>query len=357
MKSSFLFPDFFIPPGMVFGHRTQLLDAWQKMPEKIILPEIRSTGGQMDVEILDSPTHDLTVRRRTKNPIRLFRRTRTISIENRIIFDARYETDSNVSHYLLDTMPRILLAKELLSSHGIDEARLLVVLRERAHPVAKRFFGSLGIETFETEARIFGQIIKHGTVAGITTIDDHISHPDTPLHSLVRHTYERALKYRPNSTLQMGEKIFISRRKTRRIENQEEIEKILTKAGFKTVYFEDSDLSFCDQWSIISEAKQIVAIHGAGISPLVFNYLRNRDRDDQRTTKLAEIYGPGFFNGCFRALASALDTKWFGVRGQITPKVVESMDFQGGGHRQAIASFIVDTYSIERVLDEFSKAD
>jgi hypothetical protein len=64
--------------------------------------------------------------------------------------------------------------------------------------------------------------------------------------------------------------IFLDRRPRfgRRMSNSAEIERILRKHDFKTVYFED--LPYLEQIDLISQVRNIVAIHGAGLTNLLF---------------------------------------------------------------------------------------
>jgi capsular polysaccharide biosynthesis protein len=64
--------------------------------------------------------------------------------------------------------------------------------------------------------------------------------------------------------------IFLDRRPRfgRRISNSAEIERILRKNDFETVYCED--LSFPEQVDLMSQVRKIVAIHGAGLTNLLF---------------------------------------------------------------------------------------
>lgn len=79
--------------------------------------------------------------------------------------------------------------------------------------------------------------------------------------------------YKDEFKTNFGERIYISRSNpktdtARRVENEEELTKMLAKNGFKTVYMEE--FSFLDQISIMHFAKYIVAPHGAGITNVMF---------------------------------------------------------------------------------------
>jgi len=73
--------------------------------------------------------------------------------------------------------------------------------------------------------------------------------------------------------LDFGEKIYISRSDpkkstARKIANEVELEMLLAKYGFKTVYMEN--YNFLEQVSIASKAKIILSPHGAGITNAMF---------------------------------------------------------------------------------------
>lgn len=70
-----------------------------------------------------------------------------------------------------------------------------------------------------------------------------------------------------------GKNIYISRNNPEKsvprcVENEKELTQMLTKFGFKTVYMEN--FSFLEQLSIITNAKFILASHGAGITNFMF---------------------------------------------------------------------------------------
>lgn len=360
MKSSITFSDRIIPCGIVLGHRTHLLDAWLKIPEKIILPEVKTTGGRFDLEIINGSTNDLDYFRPNKNPLKILKRQHTTNISNQVIFDARYEVDSNISHYLLDTLTRILIAKDLMNKNGMQDTEIIVILKENPSQLAKNFFKTLNYQTIETESNIQGLIVQHKIHPSNSTIENIISYPDFGFFDTTKYAFENILQYRPSYNSQLGEKVFISRKNSRTIENEDEIEKILSEYGFKKVYFEDGKLSLAEQWAIVSEAKEIVAIHGAALSSLIFNHIKNFDtsKNDLPKTKLIEIFGPGFFVGYFRSMASTLGINWIGVRGKITPDVLRDMDFNergnAPGHAHQATFFTIDPFSIHRAIDTIS---
>jgi capsular polysaccharide biosynthesis protein len=80
-----------------------------------------------------------------------------------------------------------------------------------------------------------------------------------------------------------GERLFIGRKNTnkRTVLNYAEIEPVLAAAGFSTVYAED--FSIAEFAQVLNKARAIVAVHGAGLSNIVFC---------EPGTRLMELYGP-----------------------------------------------------------------
>lgn len=72
------------------------------------------------------------------------------------------------------------------------------------------------------------------------------------------------------SNLDLGERIYISRQKAekRKVLNHTELEQLLSKYQFKTLYAEDFSLE--EQISIFKNAKFVVSPHGAGLSNIIF---------------------------------------------------------------------------------------
>lgn len=70
--------------------------------------------------------------------------------------------------------------------------------------------------------------------------------------------------------INLGEKIYLSRKKAKRkkVINEDEVETIVEKHGFKVVYNED--YSFIEQISLYSHAKFLISIHGSGLTNMLF---------------------------------------------------------------------------------------
>jgi len=352
MKLIKQFDEHTIPGGTVFGHRTHLLDAWTRMPEIITLPDIKVIGGAFEIELTDGDTNSLGYTNSTNNPIRLIKQRTNTQVPERYIYDARYEVDTNVGHYLIDTVTKILLAYQMLEINGKDRDKLVVIIRSKPDRIARELFSTLGIPVIETDSNIIGNIFRTRVIPGTSTIRGGISYSDVSTIGIVKNTYMANLKYRPVLKSPLGEKIFISRKNTRRIENEDEVEDVLKRHGYEKVYFEDGQFSLDEQWSIVSSAKNIFAIHGAGLTAILFNGLRMAENSgtNMHKTKIVELFGPGYFVGFFRSLAAALDLEWHGIRGKLTQEFVRDMEMMGGGRIHHNSNFTVDTFSVEQML-------
>jgi capsular polysaccharide biosynthesis protein len=82
--------------------------------------------------------------------------------------------------------------------------------------------------------------------------------------------------------------IFLDRRSRygRRVSNKPELQRILDKHGFETIFAED--LAYAEQIKLLSEVKNIVGIHGAGLTNLLFS--------DVPSVRCLEILPEGYVN-------------------------------------------------------------
>lgn len=90
--------------------------------------------------------------------------------------------------------------------------------------------------------------------------------------------------------------VFISRAKAkfRNVTNEPEVQTLLEGMGFQT--YELETMSYPEQMALFTQAKVIVAPHGAGLTHLFYC---------QPGTKVIEFYDPMYINACFYSLANA----------------------------------------------------
>ena len=97
--------------------------------------------------------------------------------------------------------------------------------------------------------------------------------------------------------------VYISREKAikRKLKNENEIKEILLKYNFKFICFED--LAWVDQIKLMNKAKNVVSIHGAGLTNCMFmkeggNVFELRGNNDDK-------------NNCYFSLCSALNLNYY----------------------------------------------
>jgi capsular polysaccharide biosynthesis protein len=129
-----------------------------------------------------------------------------------------------------------------------------------------------------------------------------------------------------------GHKIYISRgsAQKRRIVNEDEVTKLLSKFGFETIRAED--LSFAEQVQICSRTHCIVSNYGAGLTNMLFmpeggSVLELRHQADD-------------INNCYFTLASALNLNYF----------LQTCRPSDDGPNPHIADLIVDVDELEHNL-------
>jgi hypothetical protein len=166
------------------------------------------------------------------------------------------------THWLLDTLPRLLLAMEGgLRLEDYDHFLFATV----AHKFHRDVLSDLGVPNskvvtrerdglyFETEAFTFVSPPRSNFMAASQTYD------------LVRGFFGVG-----GGEVSRGRRIFVSRSKAkrRRILNEPEVMNFLTPFGFEAVCFED--LTIWETAKLLAEASHVVSPHGAGLANLIF---------------------------------------------------------------------------------------
>jgi hypothetical protein len=242
-----------------------------------------------------------------------------MQIDGEYILDSRYETDGNIAHILTRVVPRLLAAKKMCD-------RVTVVLRSNASNMGKNVYQLLGASILCTDKDINGKLIlanddEAGIYEGLYT---------TLFGELAFEGFNH----------QTPEKVFISRKGTRSLMNESEVEQTLQAYGFEKYYFEDIPIS--EQWSVARNAKVIVGMHGAALSSLVFN---------SNKVKLIELFHPGYVVDMYRNMANAVGGSWCGVSGKITEDVIGKLDFKQEARGFALTPTQIDINSQRRALE------
>ncbi|MGB0911973.1 MAG: glycosyltransferase family 61 protein [Phaeobacter italicus] len=138
-------------------------------------------------------------------------------------------------------------------------------------------------------------------------------------------------------------KAFLSRKDARIPSNEAEIADWLGTQGFVTLYPED--LSAADQLRLFRQAETIVAVHGAGLAPLLYAPAQDRPRH------LVEILPCGHMTDVYRVMAQQMGWNWIGVRGRMKPEYVRgAYDFSAPFTTHSLDTFEIDLTALQEAF-------
>ncbi|PIQ22094.1 MAG: hypothetical protein COW65_05205 [Cytophagales bacterium CG18_big_fil_WC_8_21_14_2_50_42_9] len=171
---------------------------------------------------------------------------------------AIYAYYDNYYHFVSDILPRLFNVLDYAT-----EAKVL--MHERMPGFVKEYLELLGFSNIE--------FIKDDELAYVKrlflptfTAGKH-SHNSSIMKDLVKHIKS---KNRTNKDFSDYRNVYVSRRKDRyrKVLNEDEVIGTVEKFGFKTIYLEDYTVP--EQISLMSQVKNLIAIHGAGITNIMY---------------------------------------------------------------------------------------
>ena len=119
----------------------------------------------------------------------------------------------------------------------------------------------------------------------------------------LRNTFLSSRSSPPNPV--SAPRIYISRKESRRVFNEDKLKPILDLYGFKTI--QPEKLSFLQQVKLFQQAEVIIAPHGAGLTNLVFC---------SPGAKVIELFSPNYVYGCFWAIANHVGVDYSYIIGE-----------------------------------------
>ena len=311
-------PPITVAASKMFTYPTRLANAWKPEIMEINLPEYQLKRPDIEISIRQESTR--TVPNSSNIYRKIYRKLAApMQIDGEYILDSRYETDGNIAHIMTGVVPRLLAAQKICD-------RVTLVLRSNANNMAKNIYKLLGASILCTDKDINGKLVLAD--------DQSQGAYDGCYNALFGElTFEG---FNP----QTAEKVFISRKGTRSLINETEVEQTLQAYGFKKYYFEDIPIS--EQWSVARNAKAIVGMHGAALSNIVLN---------TNKVKLIELFHPGYVIDMYRNLANAMGGTWCGVSGQIAEDVIGTLDFKQEARAFAGTRTKIDINSLRMALE------
>ncbi|MEL6645390.1 MAG: glycosyltransferase family 61 protein [Pseudomonadota bacterium] len=312
-----------------------LIDRIQPDVEMIQLPARAAGGGTLTFGQGPLTSAGRAPRRRVFS-----RAAEPTTLSGRANFDFRHHDPANWAHFLTNHLPVFFFLCDRL---GLDPQHAQIVMPSDTPGFIRRAAAFFGLTL----------IYADGTLQGDGVVFD--------LDPWIALRAERANWVRlpaPRAALARGllagadadlpRKVFLSRRKTRALKNEAEVEGFLQPMGFQTIYPED--LSVADQFRLFNTAEHIVAIHGAGLAPLLYR------RPSSALRSLVEILPCGHMTDYYRVIADQVGVPWVGVRGRIKASyVAPAYALKKRFRRYSLDNFEVDVASIKAafaLLDE-----
>ena len=309
-------PGFDTDESLLFTYPSRVTDLYVPDLEKVIVPVKHYPEFKLGINVYTGST-EIRKPYGLKGKInqafeKVANKIEHIDAGEEFIFDARYDTDKNVSHLIQNLIaPSILVRNEI--SEALDKPiSLNVVLRKNTSNISVKAFKLMGFEVIQTEGTVQGNIIKldkcedqayFGIIPEVFNVDFDGYTGDTP------------------------EKVFIPRQGTRSIENNAEIQSFLETRGFKTFYFEELTLE--EEWSIARNAKVVVAANGAAWAHFAFNKLGYKNPGIPGSgVKMIVLVSPNFNTKFSQRIAKVINGRRAAVRGQLTPKALKELDFK-----------------------------
>lgn len=329
-----------IENAWLISAKTFLVDSAVPSCEQILLPPATTVKGELTINILESETQTQPKTRSRKSHYKYFLKSifQKPLVMNGFGIDLRRNSPENWAHSFTNHLPIALL---LRSEMPINiQKQIFLILPTKISKNIIRLFESFKFNVLITDDIVACKLIDYDispwwSVRGVRY--DIINSGTIDNKNLIRNTE----KYRNN----IPDKIFISRKDSRKIVNESDISRYLESLGFVKLYLEEYDVFH--QISFLLYAKHIVAVHGAALGPLIL-------RPPDENFELVEIFTPSHVTTCFRVITSKIGGKWIGVRGQ-TFSGIRDLEYVGNIKKYEAYDFFVDIDSLKLALNIINK--
>lgn len=300
-------PSYATERGWLFGEPTKLIDRFQEDVEEIYLPQAITRAGQfrLTLEYGESRSHKNSYKRKILDRLAPAKWNQE-KIEDDIILDLRQAHPENWAHAITNHLPVALLSRASLFE---QQRTIKVVLPKEISQKINELFKLSGFAVLNTDRPVAGEICR-------ISVTPWIAIRGIRAALIKEHLAGSGLQKAVLESRQKANKIFVSRKDTRKLVNEGEVETYLADQGYRKVYLEDYALA--DQIALLVNAEQIVAVHGAALGPLIFKSLFG-----ERPYFLLEIFSPAHITNVYRVIADQTGGSWVGVRGNLWPGLLE----------------------------------
>ena len=326
-------PGFQLPPYSCIGPKSYQSDPTVPSTETIILPARDHQPHRWRFELVAGQTRSADLGRRARVLAALFAR-RPVHISEAPVFDARIYSPGNFAHFSCFHVP---LIAEVARQLDLPRNAIKVILPANPPGYTIGLAKLFGLDFLCTDAPVTGRIV---------TFDEALTQDELRIgrRQLVENAGlpDHIAQQVQASAQTFSGKFFLSRRGPRSLENNDAVRRHLETRGYRMIYTED--LSLIDQFSLMQSAEELVAIHGAGLAPML--YLK----DPQRLKSFVEITPVGWASSFFREIAHALGVYHVAVRGRLKPAYIPGIYKTTG----SFMAFQNDTFSLD--LDALDQA-
>jgi len=309
--------------------------------ERIQLPPSQLAGGKLVLQWADAPTLSSSSVRpgiRHSSDYLLARVTRGVESlpEQQVGIELRRLAPANwshaINHHLLQSL---LLRREIERQRPVEQAR--VILPKGIPRYITNLYTLFGFQPLIADLPVRGRIGEfyeepfscHRAV--MTDLVEELVH-DSPI-----------AKRLFQSGIDLPKKVFISRKDTRRVLNEPEVERFLNGQGYVKIFPET--LKIEEQFALFAGATHVVGVHGAGLGPFAY-------RPRHRPCVFVEILSPGHMTDFYRFIAHQIGARWVGVRGCLWPSLVaDAHAFDAPFKRHSLSDFRVDVSSLGAALE------
>lgn len=300
--------DYVLEPSVVFTPRSFFQDRFQPASDVIQLPERIKPGGEIRAtfkglgDVL--PANPRKGLRLIKDRLKGQKRDATIEVLNRYVVDLRINSPQNWAHLLNFHIPHLAFVETQLE---IPLHRLTAIFPFEMPSFCRMALSILGIDAVFTDGVVRGH-----------QIDIYPSH-DSAYRANTRSWFLLSemskAKERAEHDISVPHRVLIGRRGSRGLVDQERYVSLLAPLGFTTVYPED--LSVAQQFAIFSKSETVVAVHGAGLGPLLL-----RSELGYAPLNIVGIIPSAVASDFFRMVCQLTGSRWAGIRSKIRPEYV-----------------------------------
>jgi len=221
-------------------------------------------------------------------------------IPGKTLLIAGLTVGTNYYHWLIDVLPRIqrvineniqfdkiLFPKIFLKEYNIQTLELFGINKEK-----------ITISDNSNEHVVFEQAI----IPSFAVSFNNPNQVRIPVYiiDLLRKSFFNSSKFKnSNRFTNYPDKIFINRKSSRKILNENDFLNFISSLGYENIYLEDFNIY--EQASLFRNANNIIAIHGAGLVNLVFC---------EEKTEVTELFNSNYLNNCYWVLATQSNLKY-----------------------------------------------